>query len=94
MLKLKLKCKIYHCSCLYNRGKHFNCEITSCLPKPPKLCPYGLGKPDWNENISVSVNNNEKPFISKMFIEVSDREYHNKLINKNTDKRFKINKGK
>jgi hypothetical protein len=90
MVKLKLRSRTYHCSCLYNRGKHFRCEITSRLPKPPELCPYGMGEPDWKENMCA--NHNGKSFISKMFIEIPDREYHNKLVDKNTDRRFKKNK--
>jgi hypothetical protein len=94
MLKLKLKCKTYRCTCLYNQGKPFSCEITSRLPKPPEFCPYGIGKPDWIENMFARNDNNVKTYTRKMFIEIPDSEYHNKLINKNTDRRFKKNKRK
>lgn len=78
MVTLKSKTsKTYHCSCVYHKGKHVRCEITTGKSEIPTLCPYDMGEADWRE------------FVPRIFYEFSDREYHNKTVNKKTDRRFK-----
>lgn len=80
MHTLKPKDKTYRCACLYHKGRHVRCEITTDKSEPPILCPYDMSAADWKE------------VVPQIFMEFSDREYHNKTVDRKTDKRFKKNR--